>query len=231
MSYLEWSSEYQCKSTLRSDVISVMETQSKDFQQQYETCKEHINSQRMKCPELNYFTTQQLLFLRKELAALRQNAAMNNLNPQIYSLLEKVHPGIHQSSLNEFLQEAGIMSQNDDYEDRGSDQEPVPDVQDVGDHGAADDDVKIAGKYDTLLNSVEKLGFPETERLVVAALVAEWESSEADLVIWCVMNKNNDDRIDELYNEAKQNPRFRAIINEDLPQPSQDSGSSDDNTR
>ena len=210
-----------------------METQSKEFQQQYEAFKEYINSQRKKYPELNYFTLQQLLFLRKELAALKQNASMNNLNPQIYSLLEKVYPGIHQSSLKEFLQEAGIMSQNDDYEDRGSNQVPVSDVQDVGDHGAADENDKIAGKYDTLLNSVEKLGFPETERLVVAALVAdrELESSEADLVIWCVMNKNNDDLIDELYNEAKQNPRFREIINEDLPQPSQDSGSGDDNTR
>lgn len=209
-----------------------MDTQSKEFQRQYEACKEHINSQRIKYPELNYFTTQQLLFLRKELAALRRNAAMNNLNPQIYSLLEKVHPGIHQSRLKEFLQEAGIMSQNDDYEYGDSDQVHVPDGQDVGDHGAADEEnVKIAEKYDTLLNNVEKLDFPETERLVVAALVAKWESPDAELVIWCVMNKNNDDLIDELYNEAKQNPIFREIINEDLPQPSQDSGSDDDNTR
>ena len=219
-----------------ANVINDIECQSSKFEQQYQACKEHINSQRRKYPELNYFTTQQLLFLRKELAALRQSSAMNDVTLQVYSLLEKVLPDIHPSTLQEILRETGIMSQydqddeNSDGDDSG--QVSMPNFQELDDHGAVDEEVEIAEKYETLLSAVEKLGFPETERLVVAALVANWESGVADLVVWCVQNKDNDDLIDKLYEEAKTTLRFRGIVcEEESSQSSQDSGSEDDSQR
>lgn len=219
-----------------ANVINDIECQSGKFEQQYQACKEHINSQRGKYPELNYFTIQQLLFLRKELATLRQSSAMNYVTLQVYSLLEKVLPDIHPSTLQEILRETGIMSlydqddENSDGDDSG--QVSIPNFQELDDHGAVDEEVEIAEKYETLLSAVEKLGFPETERLVVAALMANWESGVANLVVWCVQNKDNDDLIDKLYEEAKTTLRFRGIVcEEESSQSSQDSGSEDDSQR
>lgn len=213
-------------------VIDDIDTQSQKFERRYQSCKEHINLQRMKYHELNYFTTQQLLFLRKELAAWRQSSAAL----QVYSLLEKVRPDIHPSNLQEILLEAGIVSQydQDDDTDDGDDsgQASMPNFQELDDRGAVDEQVEIAEKYEILLSAVEKLGYPETERLVVAALVANWESPVPDLVVWCVQNKANDDLIDELYDEAKTTLRFRGIVcEEESSQSSQDSGSEDDSQR
>ena len=236
VSYLDWNEEYQCRATMGASVIDDIESQRNKFERQFQTCKERINLQRRKYPEINYFTTQQLLFLRKELAALRQSSAMNYLPLQVYSLLEKVRPDIHPLSLQEILCEAGIMSQYDHDDDTSDDgdsgQVSLMNLQEKDDRGAADDKDEIAEKYETLLSAVEKLGYPETERLVVAALVANWESPVANLVVWCVQNKANDDLIDELYNEAKTTHRFRGIVcEEESSQSSQDSGSDDDNER
>ena len=216
VSHLDWSEEYRCRSTMGQNVINDIQTQSNEFERRYKTCKEHINSQRMKYPELNYFTTQQLLFLRKELAAMKQSAVMGHANLQVYLLLQKVHPDIHPSRLQEVLLEAGITAQIDhgEHSDGGFDQVPRQGIQEVDDHGGVNEQLEIAQKYETLLSDVEKLGYPEPERLAVAALVAKWESKEAELVIWCVQNNTKDDLVDELYDEAKKNPMFRSIVNE-----------------
>ena len=219
-----------------TNVINDIESQSGKFEQQYQACKEHINSQRGKYPELNYFTTQQLLFLRKELAALRQRSSMNYVSLQVYSLLEKVLPDIHPSTLQEILRETDIMSQYDQDDDNSdgdvSGQVSMPNFQELDDRGPVDEQVEIAEKYETLLSTVEKLGYPETERLVVAALVAKWESPVAELVVWCVQNNGNDDVIDELYDEAKTTLRFSGIVcEEESSQSSQDSESEDDSQR
>ena len=233
VSRLDWNKEYQCKTTMGQNIIDDIETQSNKFERRYQACKEHINLQRMKYPELNYFTTQQLLFLRKELAAMKHSAAMNHVNLQVYLLLQKVVTDIHPSRLQEVLREAGIALEidHDEHSDSTSDQMSPQGNHKVDDCGGANEQLEVADKYEALLSNVEKLSYPEPERLAVAALVANWESTEAELVIWCVQNNAKDDLLDELYEEAKKNPMFRSIVNEiagtESSQPSEDSEDDD----
>ena len=196
------------------EVINDIASQTQKFKRHYQACKEHINMHRKKYHELNYFTTRQLLFLRKELAAIKNSATTSFPNLQAYALLEKIVPDFHPSTLKDVFLKARIISQNDSYSEVGSDQLSLSGIQEVDYHRAAGKQVEIAKKYDTLLRSVEMLGYAKAERLTVAALVDGWQSSDNELVVWCVLYQTEDDRIDYLYEEAKRNPIFADIVNE-----------------
>ncbi|XP_078382607.1 E3 ubiquitin-protein ligase rnf213-alpha-like isoform X3 [Oculina patagonica] len=219
VSYLDWREEYKCRSKMGKSVIDDIQSKRNEFERSLSICKEHINSLRMKYHELNYFTTQQLLFLRKELAGLKRGATMDSLNLQVYALLQKVLPGLHQSSLRDALFDAGILKPHLDQDTCSDDgvswnaREPMSlSSQERDDHGTADQ--QIADKYKKLLNHVENLNYSEPERLAVAALIADLESTDVELVLWCVKNNANSDLIDKLYDEALDDQRFRGIVNQ-----------------
>ena len=215
VSYLDWSKEYKCKSSIMGkDVINDIISQAQEFELRYDAYRVHLHEQRMKYRELNYFTTQQLLFLRKELAAIKRSANIDFLNFQVFALLEKIAPGISPTALKDVLIEAGVMQESENFDDGVSDQPPLPGSHLVDYHQAADEQVEIEEKFELLLKRVEKLNYPEAERLALAALVDNWQSSEADLVIWCVQNNTNDDMIDDLCDQAKKNPLFGVIVKE-----------------
>ena len=231
VSHLDWKEEYKCKSSMGKRIIEDIQSKSNEFEQRYNTCKERINSLRMKYHELNFFTIQQLLFLRKELAGLKQSSTVETLNLQAYTLLEKVLPCLHRALLRDALLEAGIKAPHldrDDYSDEDTLRSATNLSEEKDDHSAGDE--QTVEKYDTLLNNLEKLNLSEPERLAVAALVENRDGSETDLVIWCVQNKDNSDSIDELYNAALEDPSFRGIVDqnaesdEESSQSSQDSG-------
>ena len=196
------------------DVINDIISQAQEFELRYDAYRVHLHEQRMKYREINYFTTQQLLFLRKELAAIKRSANIDFLNFQVFALLEKIAPGISPSALKDVLIEAGVMQESENFDDGVSDQPPLPGSHVVDYHEAADEQVEIEEKFELLLKRVEKLNYPEAERLALAALVDNWQSSEADLVIWCVQNNTNDDMIDDLCDQAKKNPLFGVIVKE-----------------
>ena len=207
VSYLDWSKEYKCKSSIMGkDVINDIISQAQEFELRYDAYRVHLHEQRMKYRELNYYTTQQLLFLRKELAAIKRSANIDFLNFQVFALLEKIAPGISPTALKDVLIEAGVMQESENFDDGVSDQPPLPGSHLVDYHQAADEQVEIEEKFELLLKRVEKLNYPEAERLALAALVNNWQSSETDLVIWCVQNNSNDDMIDDLCDQSKKNP-------------------------
>lgn len=197
------------------DVTNDIISQAQEFELRYDAYRLRLHEQRMKYRELNYFTTQQLLFLRKELAAIKRKANVDFPNFQVFALLEKIVPGISPSTLKGVLIEAGVMQESEQFEDEVSDQPPPWSGSHVVDnHQAADEQVEIEEKFELLLKSVEKLNYSEADRLALAALVDNWQNSEADLVIWCVQNNTNDDLIDDLCDQAKKNPLFRVILKE-----------------
>lgn len=236
MYHLDWTQEYKCKSVksvMGKKVIDDIESKRTEFERRLRACKEHINSLRMKHHELNYFTIQQLLFLRKELAGLKHSATMNSLHLQVYALLEKVLPGLHRSSLQTALLGAGIFPQHldtdtysDDAASRNASEQMSSCIQEREDQSAGDQ--QLVKKYELLLDSVEKLNYPEPDRLAVAALVGNPESSDVDLVLWCVQNNANSDLIDEHYEMASDDPRFRGIVNHDAESDLESSRSSQD---
>ena len=99
-------------------------------------------------------------------------------------------------------------------------------IQEREDQSAGDQ--QLVKKYELLLDSVEKLNYPEPDRLAVAALVGNPESSDVDLVLWCVQNNANSDLIDEHYEMASDDPRFRGIVNHDAESDLESSRSSQD---
>lgn len=196
------------------DVTNDIISQAQEFELRYDAYKVRLHEQRMKYRELNYFTTQQLLFLRKELAAIKRKANVDFPNFQVFALLEKIVPGISPSTLKGVLIEAGVIQESEQFEGGVSDQPPLPGNHLANNHQAADEQVQIEEKFELLLKSVEKLNYSEADRLALAALVDNWQNSEADLVIWCVQNNTNDDLIDDLCDQAKKNPLFRVIVKE-----------------
>lgn len=234
MSHLDWNQEFKCKSKVgKKDVIHEIESKSKEFEQYLKACKEHINNMRMKYHELNYFTIQQLLFLRKELAGLKHGSTMNSLNLQVYALLEKVTPGLHQLNLRDALSDAGILTpyldQDNFRDDAGS--SSAGDQRSLSSQEKDDlvtDDLQIVEKYESLLSHLEKINSSEPERLAVAALVTNLEGNEIDRVLWCVQNNGNSDLIDELYDEASGDPRFRDIVSQAAVSDEESSQSSQD---
>ncbi|CAH3163087.1 unnamed protein product, partial [Porites evermanni] len=215
VSYLDWNKEYKCKTSIvEKDVINDITSQAQEFERRYYAYRVRLHEQRMRYRELNYFTTQQLLFLRKELAAIKRRANIDFLNFQVFALLEKIAPGISPSTLKGVLIEAGVMQDSSYSDDRVLDQQSLPGSHVVDYHQTADEQVEVEEKFERLLKSVEKLNYPEAERLTLAALEENWQSSEADLVFWCVQNKADDALIDRLCDEAKKNPLFRVIVKE-----------------
>ena len=207
VSHLNWTKEFRCHSITGKSVTEELTKQSEQLEKCHEACRENSAFLRRKYHELNYYTTQQLLFLRKELGALRNSVSLDTLKLPVYALLDKMHPEIHPSSLRDTLIEAGLMLQVDG------------DVSNVLMSGhrveeerlsSSNDADQVSEKYETLLDSVEKLGF--SERLAVAAVVAGWEKSVADLVVWCVQNNTNDDLVEELNETATKDPKFRKIV-------------------
>ena len=236
VSHLDWTQEYKCKSVMGKNVIAEIESKSAEFEGCISTCKEHINSLRMKYQELNYFTTQQLLFLRKELAGLKHNATMNSLHLQVYALLEKVLPGLHRSSLQTALLGAGIFTPHlldDTYTDDAASRnarEQVPScIQEREDQRAVGQ--QVVEKYEQLLDNLETLDYSEPDRLAVAAIFENLKGTEAELVFWCVQNNGNSDLIDKNYGKALDDPRFSGIVSQDAEsdlESSQSSQHSDD---
>lgn len=216
--YLNWKKEYKCKSRLGIDVTNDITAQTKEFERHYQACKEHVNVQRMKHRELNYFTTQQLLFLRKELASIKSGAPLNVLSVQVYALLEKICPDIHPSTLHAALYDTGFFAQNEDNGDGSvSEQFPPPGIDiEVDNEQTADQQLEIVQMYERLLKHAERLS-PKAERLAIAAIVYGCQNNvwgDADLVVWCALNKANVDLINKLYSKARSSPPFRSIVDE-----------------
>ena len=179
----------------------------------------------MKCHELNFFTIQQLLFLRKELAGLKRGLTLESLNLQVYSLLEKALPGLHRKLLQEALCEAGIWSPDFDLDFYSGEDARNTTSQSSQDDTARDNEM-ISEKYESLFDNVEKFNPSEPERLAVAALYNNTEGNIAELVLWCVKNKDKSDLIDEFYEKASEDPKFRDIIGENSDSDEESSQSS-----
>lgn len=218
VSHLDWKGEYKCKNVIGKRVLVDIQSKSIEFDHRYKECKEHINSLRKKYHELNFFTIQQLLFLRKELAGLKYSSTMEYLHRlQVYSLLEKVCPGIHQSLLQEVFLDAGILSPDFSHFSDGDTLGDATQIASLSSQDGEDnsaDEVQIIEKYESLLRNVEKLSHSEPERLAVAALANNLQSKEADHVLWCLKNMEDSDLVDELFERASGDPRFRKIVDQ-----------------
>ena len=74
--------------------------------------------------------------------------------------------------------------------------------------------------FQTLVSKLESIGYlAESEQIAIAALNSCKEANVQDLLVWCVKNGSNKDVIDASYSEALHDPRYLALIDNDLAAP------------
>ena len=99
---MNWSQKYQCSESIAKEVnkeSSFMETCYKNW-------KKKVSYARKEYRELNFFTTQQLMTLRKEIATVCHSNDLAMSNIQVLSLLESVRPSLTSEQLKSAIERA-----------------------------------------------------------------------------------------------------------------------------
>ena len=114
VSHLKWSDQFHCKPALVGEerLADQLNKESNRMERCLCQWRDEIHAKRMQYYHLNYYTTQQLLLLRKSLAGVRNEGprACESLPLQVFSLLESVLPGILPSALHAALHPSEICS-------------------------------------------------------------------------------------------------------------------------
>ena len=113
--YLGWYMKFPCKGVIVED----LQRQVKQMENELERWKHEVESTRNTFYELNYFTTQQLLVLQRELGKVRSSAAVLNEEAQVMVLLQSISNELTTTGVRNVvqklpLQETSIDSSSSD---------------------------------------------------------------------------------------------------------------------
>ena len=89
MKYSGWVLTFHCA----DDMVDTLQQQAKDMEDELQVWEDQVRQTREQYYELNYYTTLQLLTLRKELGRLKtsgQPCAHTQINPHVLALLESI---------------------------------------------------------------------------------------------------------------------------------------------
>ena len=89
MKYTGWVLKFHCA----VNMVDTLQQQAKDMEEELQVWEDQVRQTREQYYELNYYTTLQLLTLRKELGRLKtsgQPRAYTQINPHILALLESI---------------------------------------------------------------------------------------------------------------------------------------------
>ena len=89
MKYTGWVLNFHCA----VDMVDTLQQQAKDMEEELQAWEDQVRQTREQYYELNYYTTLQLLTLRKELGRLKtsgQPRAHTQINPHVLALLESI---------------------------------------------------------------------------------------------------------------------------------------------
>ena len=89
MNYTRWVLSFHCA----VDMVDTLQQQAKDMEEELQVWEDQVRQTRDQYYELNYYTTLQLLTLRKELSRLNssdQPRAQTQINPHVLVLLESI---------------------------------------------------------------------------------------------------------------------------------------------
>ena len=89
MKYSGWVLTFHCA----DDMVDTLQQQAKDMEDELQVWEDQVRQTREQYYELNYYTTLQLLTLRKELGRLKtsgQPRAHTQINPHVLALLESI---------------------------------------------------------------------------------------------------------------------------------------------
>ena len=238
---MNWSQEYHCsKDQVAGESIKKeLDNERSVIEKCYKNWKKKVSDARKEYRELNFFTTQQLMTLRKQIATVchSKDLAMNNI--QVLTLLESVRPGLTSEQLKSAIERA--FKDTELFENlRGTAELPlfthVPSDDEMVTRKSMFDNNNYFGtssstatgpcqvqtasvkkpkpketsKIQSFLNAAVDDGY--SEQIALAALASLGVNAEEDdLLMWCLEEANEAD-IEALYEDAKQNPMIAREI-------------------
>ena len=238
---MNWSQEYHCSKdqVAGESVAKELDEESSFMETCYKNWKKKVSDARKEYRELNFFTTQQLMTLRKEIATVchSNDLAMNNI--QVLTLLESVRPSLTsehlKSAIERAFKDAELLENR-----RGTAELPsfthVPSDDEIETRKSMFDNnnhastsfstatstcrvqtisvkkpkPKETSKIQSFLNAAADDGYSEQIALAALARLGV-DAEEDDLLLWCLEEADEAD-IEALYEDAKQNPMIAREI-------------------
>ena len=227
---LHWYKQFDCsKDQFEGESIAnELAAESTSMENCYSKWKKKVSDARKEYRELNFFTTQQLLLLRKEIASVCHSKDLLVSNLQVLTLLESVRPKLDtdqlKSAIERAFRETELLVKAKGTADLPSFSQVPPEAE-FGTRSSAFNNnnyistssptvastspikkpkPKVTSKIQKFLNAAADDGY--SEQVALAALASlGLDADEDDLLLWCLDEADEAD-IEALYEEARQNP-------------------------
>ena len=232
---MHWSQEFSCSKDQREgeSIAAELAAASTAMENCYLSWKKKVSNARSEYQELNFFTTRQLMLLRKEIAAGCRRSDLHVDSLQVLTLLESVRPSLEAGQLKAAIQRAfkdtdlldhtkgmGFLSsfsltprqaevdaRDTLYQNKNYiDKRPltVGTFSQLQPASVKKPLAKDISKVRRFLNTAEVEGYSEQVALSAMASLGVG-AEEEDLLLWCLQEADDAD-LECLYEEAMSNP-------------------------
>ena len=241
---MHWSQEFHCCKDQREgeSIAEELATASTIMEDCYSNWKRKVTNARKEYQELNFFTTQQLMLLRKEIATACYSSDLKVNNLLVLTLLESVRPSLDAEDLRLAIQRAfkdtdlldktkgkgGLPSstltphkaefgspksyQNNNDVDNNTSTMHISSL--VQDPSVKKPKLKDLSKVQKFLSAAEDNGYSDQVALSALASLGV-DAEEDDLLMWCLQDADDAD-LESLYEEAMSNPVIAREINPEV---------------
>lgn len=207
-----WSQEFDCrKDKIIGESVAVeLRNALREMRECYDRWKQKLNNARNEFKQLNFFTGQQLVLLRREIASVCHDD-LSVTNNEVLMLLESIRPGLKSKDLKSAIQQAlGDLSCDQIQLPASSyllSQAPNVKRNSIADPSTVTEEIS---KIQSFLSAAENRFFPD--KVALAALASQGiEADEEDLLLWC-SERSDDEEVKVLCVKAMNNPTIvRAI--------------------
>ena len=238
---MNWCQEYHCSKdqVAGESITKELDEESSFMETCYKNWKKKVSDARKEYRELNFFTTQQLMILRKEIATICLSNDLGTSNIQVLTLLESVCPSLSSEQLKSAIERAfkdtellenlrgtaellsfthvpsddEIVTRKSMFDNNnylGSSSSAATSMCQVQTASVKKPKPKETSKIQSFLNAAADDGY--SEQIALAALASLGVDAEKDdLLLWCLKEADEAD-IEALYKEAKQNPMIAKEI-------------------
>lgn len=229
---MHWRKEFHCtKDQLEGESIAEeLAAASTAMEDCYSNWKRKVSNARKEYVELNFFTTQQLMLLRKEIAAACRKSDLHVDNPQVLTLLESVRPSLETEQLKAAIQrvfkDTGLLDHTGNlgvppsfsltprqigFDARDTQYQNNNYVDEIPASSVKKTTPKGISKVRSFLNAAEDEGY--SDQVALSALASRGvDAEEDDLLLWCLEEADDAD-LESLYEEAITNPVIAREIN------------------
>ena len=249
---MNWSQEYHCsKDQVAGESIKKeLDNERSVIEKCYKNWKKKVSDARKEYRELNFFTTQQLMTLRKEIATVCHSNDLAMSNIQVLTLLESVRPSLTSEQLKSAIERAfkdtellenprgtaelpafthfpsddEMMTRKSMFNNNnhvGTSSSTATSTCRVQTVSVKKPKPKETTKIQSFLNAAADDGYSEQIALAALARLGV-DAEEDDLLLWCLEEADEAD-IEALYEDAMQNSMIsRELFSEGVESVDQD---------